>query len=1127
MHKKIVFLLAFVFMANVSYSQPSFALVGYGVGTTGGQGGSTVTVTDYAGLAAAVVGTTSTIINVSGTITGPSGGQILDVGSNKSFIGVGCNAKISMVQLHLKNSSNIIIQNIIFSMVGSTLGSDADMICMETTTSTVDHIWVDHCEFYNIKPTLPETAAKKDLYDGMIDIKKSCSYITLSWNYFHDHWKCNLIGYTDTDVYDRKITFHHNYWKNIKSRAPSYRGGTGHVYNNYYDGLLIEDESAPGVWVGTLVSTGVHTREQACLKVENNYFKNYDKTIYNDIADCTFEGYAHGAGNIFDNSIGQTATTCASFATGYAYTMDVAVNVPAIVSMWSGVGKINGTAPVLSSPANKDQTPAGAINTIVFSWAGTATGVTVTGLPTGLTGVTNAGAKTYTINGTPSASGTYTVTTTGGSCGNISKQGTITMSVAQPTLAVTSGTASQSLAAGNSITTIVYTWGGSATGVTVTGLPAGLSGVSNGGAKTYTISGTPTASGTYSLTTTQSSGTAVTTGGSISLVLAKPTAVTATPSNTSFALNWTPVTNATGYTINACPPALKRWDFSIGNWSFGEADADANLVKDGTNDRFNYIPATTATQLKFANGTNIPDFAGLLFTQGGATKLRLGYGTGYVYLNAAGIVVSIPCASGNKITVIAKSGNSAAIDRGFSVTGGTLNTAQSSVNVDASGILTEAAGTGTWVYDATSSAVVITSVTGGMNIMEIAVGTSVSVCTEYTVSGGSTSSYTVTGLTPVTTYTYQIMATGATPAEASGFTTVANVTTTAVASPTLTDPANKTQSVNSSTPIADIVFTWGGSATDVTVAGLPVGVIATKNAGAKTVTLSGSPTATGTYTVTTVGGTGSVVITGTITATLNPPTLTNPANKTQSVVSGTAIADIIFTWGGGATDVTVTGLPAGLTATKNAGAKTVTISGSPTATAIYTVTTIGGTGAAIVITGTITATPPAATLTSPINKSQTIDLGDAIANIVFTWGGGATDVNVTGLPAGLIATKNAGAKTVTISGTPSAVATTTYTVTTVGGTSAAVETGTITVQTPLSCLALVTIPLTSVAAGGTYDMVLFDAPGTTQIKVLGSGVFNAGNSNFVFTKTGLSSGTYTYKLMDGATIIKTGVVILP
>lgn len=85
--------------------------------------------------------------------------------------------------------------------------------------------------------------------------------------------------------------------------------------------------------------------------------------------------------------------------------------------------------------------------------------------------------------------------------------------------------------------------------------------------------------------------------------------------------------------------------------------------------------------------------------------------------------------------------------------------------------------------------------------------------------------------------------------------------------------------------------------------------------------------------------------------------LTSDGNADQTVSAGTAITDIVFTWGGDATDVTVTGVPAsGLTLVKDATAKTVTISGTPTATVNYTVTTSGTSGTAVSASGTITLT---------------------------------------------------------------------------------------------------------------------------------------------------------------------------
>ena len=187
----------------------------------------------------------------------------------------------------------------------------------------------------------------------------------------------------------------------------------------------------------------------------------------------------------------------------------------------------------------------------------------------------------------------------------------------------------------------------------------------------------------------------------------------------------------------------------------------------------------------------------------------------------------------------------------------------------------------------------------------------------------------------------------------------------------------------------------------------------------------------------------------------NPPagtqtlTLTSASNNNQTVVSGTAISSIVFTWSGTATDAAVTGLPAsGLTFVKNTTAKTITISGTPTATVSYSIATSGTSGSPATGSGTVTVTPAGTqTLTSSGNNSQTVSSGTAIASIVFTWGGNATDASVTGLPAsGLSFVKNTTAKTITITGTPTA--NVSYSVTTSGTAGTPVTaSGTITVTT--------------------------------------------------------------------------------
>jgi len=191
-----------------------------------------------------------------------------------------------------------------------------------------------------------------------------------------------------------------------------------------------------------------------------------------------------------------------------------------------------------------------------------------------------------------------------------------------------------------------------------------------------------------------------------------------------------------------------------------------------------------------------------------------------------------------------------------------------------------------------------------------------------------------------------------------------------------------------------------------------------------------------------------VFVQGETSTPLGSQTLTTPTNKDQAVASGTAISPIVFTWGADATNASVLGLPAsGLTFVKDSlVAKTITISGTPTASVSYSITTSGTSGTPVTVSGSIAVSSQ--TLTSPTNKDQTVTSGSAISSIVFTWGGDATDATVTGLPAsGLVFVKDATAKTITVSGTPTA--TVSYSIATSGtvGTSVT-SSGIITVNVP-------------------------------------------------------------------------------
>ncbi|MFN8243188.1 MAG: PKD domain-containing protein [Ferruginibacter sp.] len=149
----------------------------------------------------------------------------------------------------------------------------------------------------------------------------------------------------------------------------------------------------------------------------------------------------------------------------------------------------------------------------------------------------------------------------------------------------------------------------------------------------------------------------------------------------------------------------------------------------------------------------------------------------------------------------------------------------------------------------------------------------------------------------------------------------------------------------------------------------------------------------------------------------------NSANNVQTLCVNANIADIIYTLSGGATGVTVTGLPAGVTFTVTG--NQVKITGAPGSAAgspyNYTVTTTGNTCTVDQATGIITVNPDhtIALTSAPKSDTQSVCVNTALVDIEYTLGGGANNATVTGLPAGV--TYNVSGNKLTISGTPTPV----------------------------------------------------------------------------------------------------------
>jgi alpha-tubulin suppressor-like RCC1 family protein len=152
----------------------------------------------------------------------------------------------------------------------------------------------------------------------------------------------------------------------------------------------------------------------------------------------------------------------------------------------------------VTSAGAASSTPTLCNNTVLTNITHTTTGATGIGTAIGLpAGVTAAwAANTITISGTPTAIGAfnYSIPLTDG-CGSVNATGTITVS---PNITVTTASSTPTLCINTPLTNITHTTT-VATGIgTPTGLPAGVSAA--WASNTITISGTPTASGTFNYT---------------------------------------------------------------------------------------------------------------------------------------------------------------------------------------------------------------------------------------------------------------------------------------------------------------------------------------------------------------------------------------------------------------------------------------------------------------------------------------------------------------------------------------------------------------------------------------------------------------------------------------------------
>jgi pectinesterase len=255
---------------------------------------------------------------VAGTINMNPVGKEIKVQSDRTIVGAGTAGHIVGGGFFLgPGVHNVIIRNLTIRDSYQGVWNDKDHDFDAIQMDGAHHVWIDHNDL-------------RHMADGLIDVRKDSTNVTVSWNKLSDNNKTFGIGWTENVKTD--ITVHHNWFRETEQRNPSTDNAAhAHLYNNF-----LEDAAGTGI----KSSYGNYSRGRTAMVLENSYFQGMNNPVIKDATATLVQ-----RGNVFSGTSGRNESGGTAFdpKTYYSYTLDAAAKVPSLLKSGAGPRSSIGT----------------------------------------------------------------------------------------------------------------------------------------------------------------------------------------------------------------------------------------------------------------------------------------------------------------------------------------------------------------------------------------------------------------------------------------------------------------------------------------------------------------------------------------------------------------------------------------------------------------------------------------------------------------------------------------------------------------------------------------------------------------------------------------------------------------